>query len=61
MMNRRTFVGLSLVAGAGALVSACAPQAPAGPTIRDIFNTNASFSTLAQALANANVQSLGEA
>jgi uncharacterized surface protein with fasciclin (FAS1) repeats len=60
MMNRRTFVGLSLAAGAGALV-ACAPQAPAGPTIRDIFDTNASFSTLAQALANANVQSLGEA
>ena len=61
MMNRRTFVGLALAAGSAALVSACAPRAPAGPTIRDIFNSNASFSTLAQALAQANVQSLGEA
>lgn len=61
MMHRRTFVGLTLAAGAGALVSACAPEAPAGPTIRDIFNSNASFSTLAQSLAQANVQSLGDA
>ena len=61
MMNRRTFAGLALAAGAAALVSACAPETPQGPTIRDIFNSNASFSTLAQALANANVQSLGDA
>ena len=61
MMHRRTFVGLTLAAGAGALASACAPKAPAGPTIRDILDTNASFSTLAQSLAQANVQSLGEA
>ena len=51
MMNRRTFVGLSLVASAGGLISACAPEAPTGPTIRDVLNSNASFSTLAQALA----------
>jgi uncharacterized surface protein with fasciclin (FAS1) repeats len=61
MMHRRSFVGLTLAAGAGALVSACAPEAPAGPTIREIFDTNASFSTLAQSLAQANVQSLDDA
>jgi len=61
MMNRRTFAGLAIAAGAGALVSACAPSQPTGPTIRDVFDTNASFSTLAQALANAGVQSLGDA
>jgi uncharacterized surface protein with fasciclin (FAS1) repeats len=61
MMNRRTFVGLSLAASALGTISACAPEAPAGPTIRDVLNSNASFSTLAQALAQANVQSLGDA
>ena len=61
MMNRRTFIGLSLSAGAGFLVAGCAPKPPAGPTIRDVINTNATFTTLAQALAQANVQSLGDA
>lgn len=60
-MNRRTFIGLSLSVGASLLASACARKAPAGPTIRDVINSNATFSTLAQALAQANVQTLGDA
>ena len=59
MMNRRTFAGLALVTGAGLLVSACASNEQKLPTIREVFDSNASFSTLARALANAGVQSLG--
>ncbi len=59
MMNRRAFTGLALAASAGAALSACA-RAPRQPTIREIFDSNAAFSTLAQALATAGVEALGD-
>ena len=59
MMNRRTFTCLALTAGAGLLVSACSSGGTKAPTIREVFNSNASFSTLSRALAQAGVELLG--
>jgi uncharacterized surface protein with fasciclin (FAS1) repeats len=62
MMNRRTFAGLALMTAAAALVG-CAPREAQTqlPTIREVIDSNTSLSTLARLLANAGVESLGEA
>jgi uncharacterized surface protein with fasciclin (FAS1) repeats len=61
MMNRRAFVGAALASTAGLLMAACARKPrQTQPTIREIIDSNASFSTLARALSNAGVQSLGD-
>ena len=56
-MNRRSFTTLALAGVAAVALSACAGE-PQGQTIRDVINSNASLSTLAQALDVAGVQSL---
>ncbi len=60
MMNRRTFTGLTIAAGAGFALSACGAPEMQQPTLREIIDQNASLSTLARALSTAGVQSLGE-
>jgi uncharacterized surface protein with fasciclin (FAS1) repeats len=61
MMNRRTFSGLAVVAGAGLALSACAREPEMQqPTIREIIDGNASLSTLARALTTAGVEALGQ-
>ncbi len=59
-MNRRKFGAVAMLGAAAFAIAACAPSAPQDPTIRDIINSNASLSTLAQALDVAGVQALGE-
>jgi uncharacterized surface protein with fasciclin (FAS1) repeats len=61
MMNRRAFTVAALAAAAGLVISACAPREPQLPTVREVIDSNTSLSTLARLLANAGVQSLGEA
>jgi len=60
MLNRRTFGAMAFSAAAAMMLSACANE-PTQPTIRDIINSNASFTTLAQALDVGGVQALGDA
>lgn len=57
MMNRRSFTVAAFSVAAGLLASACARRTEQ-PTIREIIDSNASLSTLAQFLANADVASL---
>lgn len=57
-MKRRTFVAVALAGAATIALSACAPSAPTQPNIRDVINSNASLSTLAQALDVAGVEAL---
>jgi uncharacterized surface protein with fasciclin (FAS1) repeats len=61
MMNRRGFTVAALAAAAGLAISACARREPQLPTVREVIDSNTSLSTLARLLANAGVQSLGEA
>jgi len=61
MLNRRAFTGAALALAAGIALSACAPTEPQPPTIRAVVDSNASLSTLARLLANANVAELGGA
>lgn len=61
MLNRRAFTAAGLAAATGLALTACAPSEPQPPTIREVIDANASLSTLARALAEANVTSLDEA
>ena len=57
-MHRRTFAAVALAGAATLALSACAPSGPTQPDIRDVINSNASLSTLAQALDVAGVEAL---
>lgn len=57
MLNRRQF-GATAAATAAILLTACAPQEPTQPTIREVIDSNSSLSTLATALEVANVEAL---
>lgn len=57
-MNRRTFAAVALAGTAAIALSACAPSEPTQPNIREVINSNASLSTLAQALTVAGVETL---
>lgn len=57
-MNRRTFAAVALASTAAIALSACAPSEPTQPNIREVINSNASLSTLAQALTVAGVETL---
>lgn len=48
-MNRRTFASVALAGVAAVALSACSRE-PQAPTINQVFNSNASFSTLAAGL-----------
>ena len=58
-MIRRQFGAIALAAATATILAACARE-PVQPTIREVINQNASFSTLAQALDVAGVQALDE-
>lgn len=60
MLNRRNFLSLAAVTASGAVLSACAPAAPAQPNIRAVIDANQALTTLARLLANAGVTELGE-
>lgn len=57
-MHRRTFAAAALAGIAAIALSACAPSEPTQPDIREVIDSNASLSTLAQALTVAGVESL---
>lgn len=60
MFNRRTFSAVVLAGASVAILSACAPQQPEQPNIREVINSNASLSTLATALDVAGVEALSD-
>lgn len=60
MMNRRAFTAAAL-ATTGLALAACGSREPQAPSIREVIDSNSALSTLARLLANAGVQSLGEA
>ncbi|MCB1369342.1 MAG: fasciclin domain-containing protein [Rhodobacteraceae bacterium] len=59
-MNRRNLGAIMLAGAAAIALSACA-GAPQNPSIQEVIDSNAAFTTLARALTTAGVQSLDDA